>query len=308
MEHRVWFPTLVVAGLLVTLASSAGTQDSISLSVTWYPGQPVQGSIMHLVVDRPGPVTDRDGNTLPVRGTLAGQPLHFEWDGVRSYRALGAVPVNTRESIPLLLTVADGAGGTADRTIRIPVSPGNFTVEKLRVAPRFAEPPDSALAARIAAERAQAGAVARRSHRTPRLWSGEFTLPVAGRVTSRFGEGREFNDVIQSRHMGTDLNGVIGTPVKAANRGVVALTGDFYYAGNVVYLDHGRGLMTVYMHLSQIHVQRGDTVAAGQVIGDVGATGRVTGPHLHWVARYGPISVDPLSLARAALAAFGPAN
>ncbi|MDH5549301.1 MAG: M23 family metallopeptidase, partial [Gemmatimonadota bacterium] len=101
---------------------------------------------------------------------------------------------------------------------------------------------------------------------------------------------------------------VIGTPVKAANRGVVALTGDFYYAGNVVYLDHGRGLMTVYMHLSQIHVQRGDTVAAGQVIGDVGATGRVTGPHLHWVARYGPISVDPLSLARAALAAFGPAN
>lgn len=263
---------------------------------------------MHLVIDGDGAMTEQDRTTVPIRGTLAGQPLHFEWDGVRAYRALGAVPVSTSGSIPLLLAVPDGAGGSVDRTVRIPVAPGNFTVEQLRVAPRFVEPPDSALAARIAAERSQAAVVARRSHRTRRLWSGEFVVPVTGRVTSRFGDAREFNGTIQSRHMGTDLNGLIGTPVKAANRGVVALIGDFYYAGNVVYLDHGRGLMTVYMHLSEILVQRGDTVAAGQVIGQVGATGRVTGPHLHWVARYGPISVDPLSLTKAALAEFGPPN
>ncbi len=295
-------------GLSTALAWSALAQHAAMGTVRWHPDQPLQGSIVHIVVDAASPTTSHDGLHLPIRGTLAGQPLHFEWDGMRSYRALGAIPVSAQSSIPLLLTFAGGSGSTVERTVRIRVAPGDFTVERLRVAPRFVEPPDSALAARIAVERSKAAAVARRSHGTPRLWSGEFLVPVAGRVTSRFGDAREFNGAIQSRHMGTDLNGLIGTPVKAANRGVVALTGDFYYAGNVIYLDHGHGLMTVYMHLSRILVQRGDTVAAGHVIGEVGATGRVTGPHLHWVARYGPISVDPLSLGKAALAEFGPSN
>lgn len=299
-------PVAIGLGLLATLMAAAGAQDTPTPSVRWYPEQPRQGSIVHVVIDGDGPATVPDRPAAPIRGTLAGQPLHFEWDGIQSYRALGAVPVTAQTSTPLLLAIPDRTGAAVDRTVRIPVAGGDFTVERLRVAPRFAEPPDSALAARIATERSKAAAVARRSHGTPRLWSGEFLVPVAGRVTSRFGDAREFNGTIHSRHMGTDLNGVIGTPVQAANRGVVALTGDFYYAGNVVYLDHGRGLMTVYMHLSRILVQRGDTVATGQVIGEVGATGRVTGPHLHWVARYGPISVDPLSLAKASLVEFGP--
>ena len=77
---------------------------------------------------------------------------------------------------------------------------------------------------------------------------------------------------------------------------MVALVGDFYYAGNVVYLQHGGGLVTIYMHMNEVLVSEGDTVERGQVIGRVGATGRVTGPHLHWVGRYGRISVDPLTL------------
>jgi pyruvate/2-oxoglutarate dehydrogenase complex dihydrolipoamide acyltransferase (E2) component len=92
--------------------------------------------------------------------------------------------------------------------------------------------------------------------------------------------------------------------VRAANRGVVRLTSRFYLGGNVVYLDHGEGLVSAYMHLSRTLVAAGDTVARGQTIGHVGSTGRVTGPHLHWVVRYGTSSVDPLSLL--ALSAAGP--
>jgi murein DD-endopeptidase MepM/ murein hydrolase activator NlpD len=117
-------------------------------------------------------------------------------------------------------------------------------------------------------------------------------------VTSGFGRGRVFNGTVTSRHMGTDFAGAVGAPVRAANRGVVRIVDRFYLGGNVVYIDHGAGLVTAYLHLSQADVAVGDTVQRGQIIGRVGATGRVTGPHLHLIARYGQITVDPLTLLR----------
>jgi murein DD-endopeptidase MepM/ murein hydrolase activator NlpD len=93
-----------------------------------------------------------------------------------------------------------------------------------------------------------------------------------------------------------DFAGALGAPVRAANRGVVALVANFFLAGNVVYIDHGAGVVTGYFHLSRTLVAEGDTVARGQQIGLVGATGRVTGPHLHWSARYGALTVNPLDL------------
>jgi murein DD-endopeptidase MepM/ murein hydrolase activator NlpD len=96
--------------------------------------------------------------------------------------------------------------------------------------------------------------------------------------------------------LGVDFRGALGEPVRAANRGVVALVDNLFLAGNVVYIDHGGGVVTAYFHLSKTLVAAGDTVARGQVIGLVGATGRVTGPHLHWAARYGAVTVNPLDL------------
>jgi murein DD-endopeptidase MepM/ murein hydrolase activator NlpD len=96
--------------------------------------------------------------------------------------------------------------------------------------------------------------------------------------------------------MGTDFAGAVGAPVRAAARGVVALVDSFHLGGNVVYIDHGAGLVTGYLHLSRTDVAAGDTVSTSQTIGGVGATGRVTGPHLHWIVRYGVITVDPMSL------------
>jgi len=283
----------------LAVAPGARAQDAPTVAVRWLPASPRQGSFLQLVID------DRlRADTLAPTASLAGQPLHFERDASGVFRALGGVPIGSRATVPLLLALPDGRGGTRDTVVRIPVVSGDFAMERLAVAPKFVEPPDSALAVRIDEERARAATVSRRTHGTPRLWTGGFTLPVDGRVTSPFGGGREFNGKLQSRHMGTDLSGQTGTPVLAPNRGVVALVGDYYYAGRVVYLDHGAGLVTVYMHLSEVAVAEGDTVVAGQLLGKVGATGRVTGPHLHWTARYGSISLDPLSLFDTDLAAF----
>ena len=134
---------------------------------------------------------------------------------------------------------------------------------------------------------------------SPTLTIGEPERRGGGRlwvVVHGFGRGREFNGTITSRHMGTDFAGATGATVRAANRGVVRAIGHFYYGGNVIYVDHGAGLTSAYLHLSRQLVAEGDTVERGQVIGRVGATGRVTGPHLHLIVRYGRVTVDPLSL------------
>jgi murein DD-endopeptidase MepM/ murein hydrolase activator NlpD len=139
------------------------------------------------------------------------------------------------------------------------------------------------------------GALARGAG-TPRLWDGGFDVPIPGRTTEAFGTRRVINGATQTRHLGVDLAGRSGAPVRATNRGVVLVAGHFYYQGNAVYLDHGAGLVTSYMHLSRILVSANDSVRAGQVIGLVGATGRVTGPHLHWSAYFGKLLFDPMTL------------
>lgn len=269
-------------------------------AVEWLPLAPAQGSLAMIIV-RPGAAD----SVIAVRGSLGGEPLHFESDGT-SYRAIAGVPISARATIPLTIAVDRRRTPTEHRFVRIPVSTVEFPSERLRVNPRFTQPPDSALQARLDEENRKSRAVSRRTHETPRLWRPPFTLPVrASRVTSAFGTARVFNGEVTSRHMGVDFDGRESDPVYAPNYGVVALTGDFYYAGKVVYLDHGRGLVTAYLHLSEILVAPGDTVAPGQIIGRIGATGRVTGPHLHWVGRYGRVTIDPRSLLELDLGALG---
>ena len=236
------------------------------------------------------------GRITAIRATLFGEPLHFLPADSGTFVAIGGVPVDAPRTVRVPLII-ERAGAPADTVpVQLEIARTAYTMEKLTVAPKFGQAPDSALAARIAREQALAADVSRRSHETPRLWTGEFTRPRASRVTSGFGDGREFNGAVQSRHMGLDLAGALGAPVLAPDRGVVALVGEFYYAGNAVYIDHGGGLVTAYFHLSAVSVAPGDTVNAGDTIGKVGATGRVTGPHLHWVARYGSVTIDPSTL------------
>ncbi len=257
------------------------------------PAVPARGTVAWLVVRS----TDSREGLLGVEGEAAGEALHFEPSG-QAYRGIAAIPLEGPDTLEVTLRVL-GHRGADTVPIALPVATPIYPEERLTVAPKYAVL-DSATQARVDAEVDQARAVGRSAHATTRLWTGRLTAPRPGRVTSVFGTGRIFNREVTSRHYGADFAGAIGAPVRAAGRGVVALVANFYLAGHAVYLDHGGGLVTGYFHLSRVDVQQGDTVARGQVIGGVGRSGRVTGPHLHWIARYGAITVDPVSLLRLA--------
>ena len=258
-------------------------------TVAWRPTAPRQGSLVMVEV-RPAAAD----SVIAVRGDLAGEELHFERRGAL-YRALGAVPLETEDSIAMLVAIERVTGASDTLTPSLLVAPRQAPREHLRTTPEFLEPPDT-LAAGIEAERQLVQRIKRRAHETPRLWRGPFARPRPGPVTSHFGVTRLFNGTVLSRHRGVDFSGRRGAPVRAGNRGVVVFAGKLYYSGTAIFLDHGAGLVTGYFHLSRTVAAVGDTVRRGQVIGYVGATGRVTGPHLHWVGSYGTVSVDPLDL------------
>jgi len=128
------------------------------------------------------------------------------------------------------------------------------------------------------------------------LGKGFFILPSSGKATPNFGERRIFNNKPCSSHKGIDIKVPYGTPVKASNSGRVVLASDLYFAGKTVIIDHGMSVFTMYCHFSKIRVKRGKLVKKGEIIGEIGATGRVTGPHLHWGVKVSGINVDPFSI------------
>lgn len=128
------------------------------------------------------------------------------------------------------------------------------------------------------------------------LWDSEFIEPVKGRISGRFGSRRVINGKPKRPHSGEDIAVPKGTAVVAMNRGIVRLTMDHFFTGKGVILDHGLGLFSMYFHLSTVDVMQGQMVEKGQLIGKVGATGRATGPHLHWGVRLNGSRIDPYSL------------
>jgi hypothetical protein len=128
------------------------------------------------------------------------------------------------------------------------------------------------------------------------FWSEPFRIPIAGRTGTNFGHRRIFNGEPRAPHAGADLKATTGTPIHATNRGRVVLAKNLFFTGNTVILDHGLGIYSLYAHLSRIDVKKGDVVRNDQVIGLAGATGRVTGPHLHWGLRVQGARVDPFTL------------
>jgi murein DD-endopeptidase MepM/ murein hydrolase activator NlpD len=282
---------LLFLTLTMSLSCTAVAQDlAMAADVRWEPQQPKQGTLIYLIVN-----THLEGEGISVTGQMAGQELHFTRDPSGEFRAIAPLPVNALETIPFTFAVIQQSD-SSHRMVRVPIEQREFRSSRLSVDPRFSTPPDSALQVRIRREGGQSVTVSRRSHDTPRMWDGEWISPRQSPITSEFGVRRMFNRQLRSRHMGVDFDGETGDPIVASNRGVVALIGDFYYAGNVVYLDHGRGLITIYMHMTEVDVTEGQVVEQGEQLGKVGATGRVTGPHVHWTARYGRVSVDGMSL------------
>jgi murein DD-endopeptidase MepM/ murein hydrolase activator NlpD len=210
--------------------------------------------------------------------------------GVRAWRALVGIDLDVTPRTYTATIDADDLQATCDLVVKARV----FPMRHLRVDEAFVNPP-AAVQERIEREAKTLEAIWN-APPSERLWSGRFIRPVPQPANSRFGTRSVFNGVPRSAHGGADFLSPSGTPVHAPNGGRVVLARDLYFSGNTVIIDHGVGLFSTLAHLSAIDVREGDTVRPGQIVGRVGATGRVTGPHLHWAVRASFARVDPLAV------------
>jgi murein DD-endopeptidase MepM/ murein hydrolase activator NlpD len=188
-------------------------------------------------------------------------------------------------------------GERVDVSREIQVGKPLFRSQSLRVEPRFVEPPKESLP-RIEKERARLGELSHTVDRE-RPWHAPFGPPLDSLVSEAFGVRRTFNGKLATQHRGVDLKGAMGTPIAAPGAGRIVLVGDLYYTGNTVVIDHGYGVLSLLAHMSKVLAKEGQLVERGEIVGEVGATGRVTGPHLHWSAWVNGTSIDPLSLVAA---------
>lgn len=197
----------------------------------------------------------------------------------------------------LAVRVQSSDGKPASCTLQIPIRAGKFATERLQVGKEFVEP-DAEQIKRANEERDKLRAIF--DQITPeKLWDGDFRVPLDGVTTgSNFGKRRVLNGQPGSPHSGVDFPSLTGTPIHAAQSGRVALAQELFFSGNTVVVDHGLGIYTFYGHLSEIDVKVGDDLQIGQVLGKVGATGRVTGPHLHWGLTVERARVNPLQLVK----------
>jgi len=292
----VWIliPSLFAA-VLPTRAAGAPAVEIRILARSVAPGEAVRILV------------DSKDSLASLGGTFADQPLFFlrhepeaPARGREVWSAWSLVDLGVKpgsRQVEVIGRTVPGRRVHATRTIR--VLRKEFPTQRLEVESRYVTPPPEA-EARISRERELLAAVyATRSVLRP--LSSPFLPPVPGDSTSTFGARRILNGVPKDPHPGIDLPAGEGTPVKTAGPGRVALAADLYYSGVTVIVDHGGGLFTVYAHLSRIDVKEEDWVDRGQLVGLSGATGRVTGPHLHWGAKVGDRPLDPTSLLDAAL-------
>ena len=276
---------MVFANLATMLAAHAQAP-----SVTLTPALVVAGSPELIRVTAPANAT--------LEGEWLGQKLAFFWSQDRqSWYALAGVDVEGAvgtSSLRITATLKGKGGSTIDLSQSIEIHAAHYRTGALTVSPKFVEPPAEE-SARIKAEVELKEKVFAASA-PEALWSGDFRAPVHAAPTDSFGTRRTFNGQLASVHKGMDFRAATGTVVRAGNSGVVVLAQPLYFEGNCVVIDHGLGLYTLSMHLSRIDVHEGQRVSQAERIGLSGATGRVTGPHLHWAVRWQNAYLDPAKL------------
>jgi murein DD-endopeptidase MepM/ murein hydrolase activator NlpD len=230
------------------------------------------------------------GTAAEPRGTLAGRELRFWSAGPEDWWALTPLPIEAAPGTSPTRVAAGGSTLSAELEV---VEPG-FASHALTLDKKYVEPPRS-VQVRMAADR-KAFAEAFSQPFAPPLFEAGFDWPRRAPTSGRFGDQRVLNGKKASVHYGLDITGPRGAPVAAANDGVVVIARNAYLSGNTVVLWHGAGVYTAYFHLDRMLVEAGQRVARGEPIGALGATGRATGPHLHWGVKVGGLYVDPESL------------
>jgi murein DD-endopeptidase MepM/ murein hydrolase activator NlpD len=280
----------VVAAALMSLTACASSANVKAAAATTADPTPVPAAAVDQRIVFPASVSQ---GALVFGKVPAGSIVRY------AGRVLRPTPYGTvvfgvgRDEIgPVLIDVqrADGSSESAS----IAVMPRDWPIERIDGVPPGTVNPPPAIAERI--EREQALVVAARERDDDRAdFAQSFVWPVQGRVSGRFGNQRVYNGSPKSPHSGMDVAAPQGTPVLAPAAGVVTFANaDLYLTGGTVLLDHGHGVSSNFLHLSRIDVKVGDRVEQGRVIGAVGATGRATGPHLHWGMNWFDVRIDPL--------------
>jgi murein DD-endopeptidase MepM/ murein hydrolase activator NlpD len=263
---------------------STVASDVIDISAPPRPGR--QGDVVVLTATTSLPVEE-------MRAEAFGRDLATFRLGPNTWQTLVGVDIDTEPGAYTVSFEATSAGGSeSTATTAVDVTMREFGRRVLTVDEAFVNPPEPVIA-RIVREASELEELWTQSE--PRqLWTRSFVRPVPGRVNSAFGSRSIFNGEPRQPHGGADFLSPKGTPIHAPNSGRVLLARDLYFTGNTVVIDHGLGVFSLLAHLSVVGVQEGDLVTRGQIIGKVGATGRVTGPHLHWAVRMNGARVDPV--------------
>lgn len=282
LTRRCWVRLGLATAVLAAGAplARAAAEARPSAPMPWPPSRPVPGGVAVLELGAAPERPQARFDDAPV--LVAGH--------AGDWRAVVGLPLATTPG-PAVLRVLPSAGAGDERQLPFVVRPHRYAEQRLTVAPGKVDlsPQDRARADRERAHLAQV--IATFSPQPPATM--RMRQPVPGPRSSSFGLRRVFNGQPRSPHSGMDIAAATGTPVVAALAGQVVDTGDYFFSGKAVWLDHGSGLLTLYAHLNAIDVPVGRAVAAGDVIGQVGATGRVTGPHLHFGVLLNRASVDP---------------
>ena len=259
---------------------------ALTVAVTARAVQP--GEVVRLDIAGPGLVTGLTVRAFDKRIAAArlGESDWLALVGIDLDVAPGEYPVT------IDATLDDGSPAGHVETLMVEAK--KFPTRQLRVSPQFVNPPPS-VQHRIDRERRQLGTLFRAIGPEP-CWRGSFVQPIEVSVVSGFGVRSVYNGEPRAPHNGADFASPTGTPVQAPGGGRVVLAESLYFTGWTVMIDHGLGLVSLLAHLSRIDVRVGTDVVAGDRVGLVGATGRVTGPHLHWTVRLQGARVDPLSV------------
>jgi murein DD-endopeptidase MepM/ murein hydrolase activator NlpD len=231
-----------------------------------------------------------------VEGEWLGHTLQFFPGNNSAWYALAGIDVETPAGPSALKISVRFQNSRSEISRAITIRPAHYRTTSITVQPKFVEPGPEELKIIEADRKVKEKAFAQSADKP--LWSGSFIAPVKAQPTDSFGTRRVFNGKLASIHKGTDFRAPMGTQVRAGNSGTVILAQPLYYEGNCVMIDHGLGLTSISMHLSRIDVKPGQHVEKGQLLGLSGATGRVTGPHLHWAIRWQGAMLDPAKLLR----------
>lgn len=266
----------LLGGLLLCLLAAAGPARAQAQTPAAVPQSLAQGG---LALGRVAPGS---------RVELDGRALRVDADG----RFLIAAARDANAPLRLVVLTPEAV----ERRYEIAVSARDWPIEKVSgVPPRTVDPPPE-IAARIAREQAAVAAARRRDDARSDFAEG-FDWPLKGRISGRFGASRSYNGKPGSPHSGMDIAAPNGSAIMAPAAGVVSFAAaDLYLTGGTLLLDHGHGLSSVFLHLSRIDVEPGQRIERGQRLGAVGATGRASGPHLHWGVNWFETRLDPLLL------------